>query len=148
MSSNPFFTLDGPEAARRESIYGQQLRANLDAGERAVAEVKSYVQYASNNLRGDRIASILEEGGEWHQTEKGMQENKSRTLQDPTSWSRVRAPVSAKVAFFEQTTGPAQPPPSLGAHPKDVFRVPTALDASLGKVRDKFDSSGNPIKPG
>ena len=126
------------------------LKENIDAGEDAVAEVKRQVQYASSNFAGDRLAALLDDHGTWFErSEEAMQMRKSKELEDPNSWKRVKANVQNKVAFFEQAAKlPAQPAKEAVPPKFDVFRYPTTLDQGINQIRNVYDDKGNLISEG
>src|ERR1700677_3232500 len=48
-----------PGSHRSKEVKPMSLKENLDWGEKAVAEVRRYVQYSANNLKADLVASWL-----------------------------------------------------------------------------------------
>ena len=103
------------------------LKDNLDWGEKAVAEVRRYVQYSTNNLKADLVASLLPR----------MEFDKLRNLEAAKAAKQAsivgdQASVAQKVAFFnQQATLPPQP---------QVRRVPTRLNvyAFQNEVQDRM----------
>ena len=116
------------------------LKENLDAGEKAVAEVKKHVQYASNNLRADRLAALLKASEQWEATVGVRQKEKAELRQEAATAKRMVASVKTKVAFFEKAaTLPPQPTKLPVGNKLDVMRAPSPLDKRLGAIRDQRD---------
>jgi len=111
------------------------LKENIEWGERAVAEVKRYVQYSSNNQKADLVATKMKEFETWKAAM--LEQTKSAAA---ASIVGTNASVAAKVAFFNQAaTVPATPAPLPQGPRFDVFQAPNEINARMSSLRD-----GNP----
>lgn len=111
------------------------VRENIAWGERAVAEVKQYVQYSSNNQRADLVASKMLEFEAWK-----VQTAEYNKAVASGSMIGHNASVANKVAFFTQAaTLPPAPAPVPRGDRFDVFQNPNAINARMSSLRD-----GNP----
>lgn len=118
------------------------LKENLDWGEKAVAEVKKYVTYSSNNQRLDRLASILREQEEWDATTGKQNKELLKAAEEAAAGLRVYASVADKKKFFEEIAKPA-PKPVLGkpVGKIDALQTPAPIDSKMNEVRGVKDQS-------
>jgi hypothetical protein len=120
------------------------LRENIDWGERAVAEVKRYVQYSSNNQRADLVASKMQEFDVWK-----VQNAEYNKAVAASSMIGHNASVANKVAFFTQAaTLPPAPAPVPRGDRFDVFQQPNVINARMHSLRETnptiyADGTGN-----
>lgn len=121
------------------------LAANLDAGERAVREVKRWVHYASANLVSDRAAQHLLDQEHIRQTHLEPQRLAAEKLARQRTSALVTAPVSAKKAFFESLAVPQPKPAATGV---GVGQFYTSLADHLSASRGQYDQFGNELVKG
>jgi hypothetical protein len=108
------------------------LRENIDWGERAVAVVKRYVQYSSNNQRADLVASKMQEFDAWK-----FQNAEYNKAVAAGSMIGHTASVANKVAFFTQAATLAPAPAPLPRGPRfDVFQQPNEINARMNSLRE------------
>jgi hypothetical protein len=107
------------------------LKDNLDWGEKAVAEVRRYVQYSTNNLKADLVASLLPR----------MEFDKLRNLEAAKAAKQAsivgdQASVAQKVAFFNQQAT-LSPQPQVRPVPKrlDVYKFRNEVQDRMALVR-------------
>lgn len=111
------------------------LKENLEWGEKAVAEVKRNVQYASANQKGDLVGAYM----------GAFEKGKARALEQEkldrqAAMIGSQASVADKVSFFNRAaTSPLAPRPQAPGPRLDVFQLPNPLYDRMDRVRGGQD---------
>jgi len=112
------------------------LKENIDWAEKAVAEVKRYVQYSSSNQKADLVAANIQGWEAW----KTMNDEQNKAVA-ASSFIGTNASVAQKVAFFNQQATPAPAPTKVPRGPRmNLLVEPSPIYGRMNALRDDDDA--------